>query len=218
MGLPLGKYYKAMLFGDISAADTWSINTWWHVTSFTTTPGQSDADGVASGLLADFNSTFWNPATNPFKALNCAGTNVRGVKTFYYVDGVLTFEGSATVTAVVGTNGNAMPAYCAQVWTLLTAGFGRSKRGRIYLPRTGVGMDASQLQYTLTQAHTDNLSSWLSNKTYNSGNVSIHSGVMSQTTSSFSDLVSIRTDSIPDTQRGRYSKSKASFTQTHSVS
>lgn len=219
MGVPaIGKFYKSSLGGSINDADVWTINTWWHVTSFTTEPGQGDCDSVASSLLSDFNSIFWSPASNGFKTVNSPATTTTDNKVFYYKDGVLTFESHTTISPTAGTAGNSQPAYCSQVTTLLTAGFGRSRRGRLYMPRTGVGGSASTLQYTLTQAMTDNLASWLGHKTYSAGNVSLESVVMSLTLGQAFPITSIRTDSIPDTQRGRFSKSKAAFTHVHTVS
>lgn len=217
MGKPSGRIWKCTLGGKISDSDGWSINTWWREVAFTVIPTQADTDAIATGLLADFNSKFWNPATNPYKAVNAAATTVVNAKVYAYVDGVLTYEASSAVTAIPGTSSNAQPAYCAQVFSLRTPFFGRSARGRLYMPRTGVSNSGSTLQYTNTQAHVDNLASWLGGATYNSGNISIKAIVLSEVKSAGYDVVEVRMDSLPDTQRGRISSSLPTSTMLHSV-
>jgi hypothetical protein len=109
------------------------------------------------------------------------------------------------------------PAYCAQVFTLRTAGFGRSKRGRLYLPRTGSNNSGTTLQYTNIQAHVDNMAAFLSAKTYNGSNITVGPTVMSQTTGTANLITKVTMDSKPDTQRGRISRSAATSTLNHTV-
>jgi len=217
MPMPNGSFWRVSIGGQINDTDTWSINRWLYLVSVGTGPNQSDHDAIASGQLADFNSTFWNPATNPYKAMNAAATTLATCKVYYYLNGVLTAESSSSITPVAGTSTNVQPAYCAQVFTLRTSGFGRSQRGRLYLPRTGSNNSGTTLQYTNFQAHVDNMAAFLGAKTYNGSNITVGPTVMSLTHGTTNIITKVTMDSKPDTQRGRESRSAATSTLSHTV-
>jgi len=217
MPFPSGQLLKVVISGQINDVDRWSINPWFLVNAGSI-PTTDTLAAVAADFATDFGSNFWGAATSPYKAVNAAATTFDHVKVYQYDDGVLTNEADVAVTSVPGTSGNAQPAYCAQVFSLRTAAFGRTARGRLYLPRTGVSNSGTTLQYTNTQAHVDHMAAFLASKFRGpSGNTSTAPRVVSIKAGIARNVTLVVMDSKPDTQRGRESKQAPTSTMVHTV-
>jgi len=205
--------------GPVSSQDSWSIgvNMAYDGTSGTQTGAQMNA--AAAVVAGHWTGTIWK--TTPGLLTQIApATKFTTVSSYQYnTAGALIAQGQTTVTAVPGTaSGQPTPAYCACVTTLQTAGFGRSFRGRWYLPLTGMTLDAAALQLNTTTAiatavkgFIDSLNgdAWSGND-FGLPTVVVHSAKLNQ----LNRVFSIKVDSIPDTQRGRINKDSPLQTAT----
>jgi hypothetical protein len=158
-----------------------------------------------------------------WKASQSSDTTFDSVLVRFYDGATLSVDGTASATPVPGTGSGAHPGYVALVVTLLTAFPGRSHRGRIYLPATAVAINSATSQLS-TAATQDTLAADVATHLASSAHTpSWASGVLftpvvlSKTLGSTADIVSLRIDSLPDTQHGRTRKLSAVHTATHTV-
>lgn len=204
-----------MIFGGAasSVGDTWNAGFWLDTNPNTL----SDANAAAASALTQFMTTFWNNAANPWKAKQSDGTSLDFCKLYEYSGGILNNQGVATQSPSLGTNsGGASGAYQACCVSLLTAKFGRSYRGRMYLPWTAPLAHAT-CQFTTITAEITNLKTffdyWPANAPTGWGGtgsptvVSRHLGVQTH-------MTKFRIDSNPDTQHGRNRKATPTFSVT----
>lgn len=214
MPMPSGVVWKLTVGGAIGGVDSWSIGIWADLPDGV--PSQGNLDSLTSDLLGDFKNDVWDPASTGFKAQNSNGVDLSKAKSYVYSAGNLVMQSAASITAVPGTASTARPAYTALAFTLHTASFGRSSRGRVYLPATGVGTNTATLQFTLSQACADQMASWLN--TWN-GNpyFAAHPVVLSQKHGTTAHITSVSVNTLPDTQRGRMSKATPTSTFSHTV-
>src|SRR6185369_2452215 len=214
MAKPAGNHVLTRI-GGVVHDDTWTVGVWWGITSGTIS--QANLDLFTQGILDLFNSVWWNPGTNSWKSMCSGGTGLSRCDSFLYTDGTLTLESNKTQTTVAGTGTAWQPAYVALVATLRTGGFGRRRRGRLYLPLTGSNLKSTVPglgQSQVSQAQVNNLASCLSAASVIGTDWAFTSEVMSEVGSMANPITSIRVDSLPDTQRGRQSKAIASQTLT----
>lgn len=204
MPLPAGPLLRFVFGGSVDGSNIWNVGVWW--TKPTPADGAIDYNALAADVLSKFNSDFWASTTSPWKANCSTGTTLQTCKVYGYDAGLLTGEGSATQTAVAGTSNSCSPGYTAAVATLQTASFGRSHRGRIYLPHTTAVNNLQQLG--VVQAHADNLKTFLVRNTF-AGLPSapiLESQIVSRTHGTSDNITKVRIDTKPDTQRGRIGK------------
>jgi hypothetical protein len=209
MPMPVGDYVKISVGGSI-ATEQWSINVWAKYSGgVQPTPAQLNA--WALQVLNGFKLHVWSAVTGPLAVFNSTGCNVASAKAYFYRNGSLLVAGTAGITPVAGNASSTIqPAYVSLVCTLLTLFPGRSKRGRVYLPATGVGLTAATFQVTSVVSQDGlavNMWNWFvtANDFAPGWDVpgSVVVGVMSLKTSTFTPLSGVRIDSLPDTQHGR---------------
>jgi hypothetical protein len=207
---------KFVLQGAVDTQNIWNIGFWW--SKQLPTDGTIDYNALAADVLSKFKTQFWSAATSPWTGACATATTLNTCKTYGYDSGVLTGEGTASITAVAGTASQTSPGYTAACVTLQTANFGRSHRGRVYLPYTSG--TPTNLQLSLSQAYVDNLRNFLQNTTWagTNGSVILEPLVVSRTHGTTDQIKKIRMDSKPDTQRGRISKLVPAQTLTSVVS
>ncbi len=212
MPMPLGNFIKNVFGGAVSLSDDWSCGVWYQATS--DAPSQGDLDTATTNLLTNLQSGWWNDSTHPWRDQNAAGTKLESVRAYYYHNGVLTLQSEATQSPSSGTGSDVHPSYVACCVTLKTAGFGRRKRGRIYLPATAAGTDTNSGLFTgLTLEALQNLGNVIG--LYGIGDdvaIPAQPVVVSQTGGSFEPITHLRYDNKPDTQHGRESKTSATST------
>jgi hypothetical protein len=211
MGLPSGLHAKFVLSGSVSSSDVWNTGIWMGMAG---APTQADLDGLSIGCLNTFKSQFWSAAASPWAAQCSTGTKISDVKTYLYNNGLLVMESAVTQTAVAGSAAGQSPAYCATVFSLKTASFGRTARGRMYLPHTGGIYNSGSLSLPVVQAHCDNFRNWIAlagSGGWDSigGTFALLPEVVSRVGAGTWRLITqVRLDDVPDTQRGRISNEK----------
>lgn len=221
MGMPGGWLFRWVLGGAVSNADDWSAGFW----AIGDEPGPDDADfsTLTAGVLGSFQDKVWNATTTGLLTLNAPSTKLAQCNGYAYHNGVLTLEAVATQSPVAGTRTTAHPAYVAAVCTLRTAAFGRSARGRMYLPATGQVIDQTTLQSQSAQATATQMGEFLTDVRAAFGLGLTYTGATSPCVVSrvgagaARPVTEVAVDSIPDTQRGRQSKAVATTVGTAPV-
>jgi hypothetical protein len=221
MAKPNGDYVKYVI-GGACGSDTWSIGLWQKLTGMSSTPTPAQMNAAALFRLNGFKTLVWTPASVPLAGLNATGVNLATAKAYLYRNGVLSAQGTASITASAGTSTRFMPFYTALCVSLLTNTPGRSGRGRVYLPYTGATINGTtgQSSDTLTTI-ANNFASMATGYGPDDngfpGDPTSELEVVSSTHATSAKVVSVRIDSIPDTQHGRTRKVVATSTATASV-
>jgi hypothetical protein len=175
----------------------------------------------ASGCLADFNLSLWGSGTNDLKSQNSTGVSLQTAKLYFYRAGTLQAAGTSTMTASPGTGTATQPVYTARCVSLLTNVPGRSRRGRIYLPYTGISPSAATGLWTSNAGLLGNVRSMINTLTTSAlhlpGTSGCNLGVLSRTQGVITFVTSLRMDNKPDTQRGRERKITPSTFDTVSI-
>lgn len=206
---------RTVFQGNASSSDIWNIGFWWQKPA--PSDGTIDYNALAADVLAKFKSDFWSATTSPWTTNLSSDCTLTTAKVYGYDGGLLTGEGVATSSPVGGTQTITSPRFTACVATLQTASFGRSHRGRVYLPYTNGCNTTGQL--SLVQAYADNLKAFLVRNTFAGLPAApiIESLVVSRTHGTVDPITKVRMDSLPDTQRGRISKAVPANTYTSVV-
>lgn len=215
MAFPAGSIMRVVIGGAITSQEQWRTAQWWQFTSGA--PSHDDFVNAGSDVVLSFLSAFWNRAAGtPYKSRNVAAVDVSYAAAYLYNSGVLSDESIMSPTPVPGTASSASPPYTACVFSLKTAAFGRSARGRAYLPWTSV-MVATSLQMNVDQADADNFSDYLQKATITPLGPATVPVVLSQKDGVARPITSVSVDSIPDTQHGRSRKMVAAEKYTSAV-
>jgi len=221
MPYPSGDIVKYVI-GGTAASDTWSIGIWQSLSGLTGTPTPAQMNAAALSRLNGFNTGVWSAATNPLKSANSPAVALGFCKSYLYRSGVLTAQGSSAITPVPGAATYTIPLFSAMCTTLLTGVAGRSYRGRLYLPLTGVVASSTTGQIGATQQGIiTNLGSILTgygpDDNLYPGDPTSFAGVLSQSRGAITKIQSLRADSLYDTQHGRTNKDVATSFWTASV-
>lgn len=222
MPYPSGDVIKYVVGGAI-ASDDWSCGVWQTVSGLTGNPTTTQMNTDALATLNVFNNDVWSAATAGQKTVNASGTLLSTIKSYLYRNGVLTRQGTASITAVAGTGTAVLPFYTAMCCSLLTDTAGRSGRGRIYLPFTAGALLAAtgQMNIGALSGYATNVAAFLTalntNNTNFPGTPTQQVVVLSKTLGNTFPVTTVRIDSIPDTQHGRTRKDIASSVGTHAV-
>jgi hypothetical protein len=177
----------------------------------------------AAAYLTSFNTAVWSASTAGQKTVNASGVSLSTMKTYLYRSGVLTRQGQASITAVVGTGTAILPFYSSMCCSLLTETAGRSGRGRVFLPFTAGALLAAtgQMNVGSLSSYAGNVATWLSGINIDDstfpGTPTVRVQVLSKTTATSHDVTSTRIDSLPDTQHGRTRKDLATAVGTGTV-
>lgn len=204
---------RAVFSGPVSTQDTWSISLWFTFGELAGLPSQSELNSIATTFLNRFTTNLWSsghllPAIAPATSLTTC--------TLYWYDGTsasAAVQALATQTAIPGTGSQGNPAYTALCVTLETTHAGRSGRGRIYLPLTGMSLSTTTLQYggvaNVTSAVKATLDALIATYTIDGAGLTALAGVYSRKNNAIYLLNQAACDSIPDTQHGRTNKAIA---------
>lgn len=224
MALPMGDFVRTQVGGRMGG-ENWVVGLWLKQSGMDGVPTLEQMDRYAQEQYDAFIADFWNPgAGTPWCTRNATGVDVRNAQATFYRDGVALGSGNYTGAVVAGTQTVAHPFYTAICTTTRTATAGRSGRGRIYFPYTGVSVDAGTGQVTSTVV--DNLvdlaKTWLEGRFTDStelpGDPSSTPVVVSSTHGLSSTVTSISIDSRPDTQHGRVNRVSPAYTASDTVS
>jgi hypothetical protein len=208
MPLPSGVVIKVVWAGPVTQSDDWSFGVWYTASGV---PSQSDLDTQTSDGLASMENTFWNASSNPWKGKVTDVCKLTDSKSYVYNGGTLVAQSAATISGVAGTGVQNNPPYVAAVMSLHTSGFGRRRRGRIYLPANGISCDsATGLMGTLVQDHVDHMRTVIAAWGDTGAPFAATPVVVSQTGGFSTPITSISLDNKPDTQRGRQNRDTAS--------
>lgn len=221
MPYPSGDVVKYVVGGG-AASDTWSIGVWQSLTGLGGNPTPAQMNSAALSRLNGFDTAVWSASLGPLKAENSPAMNLSFCKSYLYRNGVLTAQGVGNKTAVPGGATTLLPLFTAICFTLLTGISGRSYRGRVYLPATGiVGSSTTGQIATTHQQLATNLGLWLGgfapDDTSFPGDPTTYAGVLSQTKAAITKITSVRADSLYDTQHGRTNKDVAASVWSASV-
>lgn len=196
--------HEFTLTGDVQPA---SFGLWF---SLPQTPQPGDMQTWVDG------SALTNFTTNLMPALkNCLGSidHISGLTAYGYdQSGNLVDQGVHSLNEAGSTATRGFPQV-AMVATLRTNSYGRSFRGRIYIPFT-VGSSDGRLPTTNVNAVGDGLGTYLSTFLVD-GRIPI---VNSRTRDLGTVIVSVTVDNVADTQRRRRDQVSATVTRTAPVS
>jgi len=214
MGFPSGNIMRATFGGRMAGAEKWEVVTWWVFTGGT--PSSTDFGNTVNDLNDAWTGGLWNAATTPFKSRNTTAVDYSSLKADLYVDGVLTQQATRSPTAIAGTiSTSGSPNYTAMCCTLTTASFGRSARGRMYLPCTAAVSATTGLLPTSNQ-DAINVAAFFKQTASTHTGVSVQAVVFSRAQGAARPITGVRIDQYPDTQHGRTRQMTGgvSFTQT----
>jgi hypothetical protein len=195
--------------GAISPSDRWSCSIWFLVAG---SGNMTNAEAVtnAANLTTHWRTYVWlGTAPGILSQVAAQTTHDQTTVSYYGTADVLTAQGVDHPTATAGTSATVHPAYVSQVASLRTAAFGRSARGRIYLPMTAAPVSTATLQFTTVTAATavKNLLTYIkTNFLVDAASDHVSPVVVSQTHGTTNDITTVLVDSLPDTQHGRQSK------------
>ena len=223
MAIPSGDLLRLTIGGSVPS-DTWSVSLWFKLTGLSATPSPTAMNSTALNAVNGFNTVFWSNAVSPWKAQCATSTTLATSKLYLYRSSALVQAGTGSITPVAGTGSVTMPGYVARVVSLLTDQPGRSRRGRIYLPSTGAGVNSGTGLFASVSGAMTNLATILgSTSGYQStgyffgGSEVAELCVVSSTHGYTTSVTSLRCDNKPDTQHGRENKLIATINDAVSV-
>jgi hypothetical protein len=202
MVLPTTTLIRYNFGGVLPGNEKWRSSVWYRCPGGV--PSSANLVLALSALNAALISNFVNPASSPIR------TQWWGTGTNLSVSGVDVYNGGALVDQIpetglstqTGTQTTGSPNGTSCVITLLTAGFGRSSRGRVYIPYTSsIGVTLGVLP-NVSQANLDNFKNFL-DFIGGAPPFSMVPVVVSRATTTTHDITKVRADSHPDSQRGR---------------
>lgn len=209
---------KININGTIGAAQTWSTGVW------------ADAAGASNATSADCAAmaAILKPAVVSnwitFQPKNPSLVKLTDVSVYAYAGGSITSHANGS-SAVAGTPAGSASlgtaALLAVCCSLLTGSSGSSFRGRMYWPVTGMGADATDLNWTATQV--SDIASSVANmlNTFQAATQTVITNcvpvVYSPTRGLTTAITSVKVDSMPDTQHRRENKMGSARSSTASV-
>lgn len=204
MAFPPGDYFRITLRGDIVGGESWSFSHYQELTGLIDLPADADLQTVCDACESHA-ATLWVS----LKAVNQAAIRFTGLELSFIRNGVhISTHQTNEGTAIPGTGTSVpQPVFLARVVTLQTVRAGRSYRGRMYLPYTGLNVaNGTALWPTgssvLTAVKTYMLGCTAEILTLPNA-VTAGPVVYSVTAGAHEPVVALRMDNKPDTQRGR---------------
>ncbi len=195
-------YMRLALGGKLPGSEKWRTVQWWRFSAGA--PTHAEFASSAGDVWTAFFNRMWDAvAGTKWRAKNVTGSDLSTYQAWLYVDGALADEVTVNPTTSAGTvAAGASPGYTAACFTLATARFGRSFRGRSYLPHTTPALNAT-LQLDVDSTCCDNFGGYLKKTGVSLGGPVTVPVVMSQTLGQAEDITQVRLDTIPDTQHRR---------------
>jgi hypothetical protein len=212
---------KIVLRGTQAGDQTWSTAFWATVASGSAITG-TNIGPLAVAIEAGPLNTF---ATFCKNHIWSSITTYEGATVYYYPDGSIHAEyvGIADATSIAGSETPYQPALLSMVQSLRTPLSGRSYRGRMYVPASGVGVNSTaQWPDDIIGDMATATAAMLS--TFNTADYSAHglagqgACIASFTTGGVVPITTVEVDSKPDTQHRRQDKLLALFRETAAVS
>lgn len=215
--MPAGDFVKFIFGGSVGGSEHWSVGLWFSIT-IDHIPTPTEMNTGAAGSLNDLNTKLWQTTGGGLKSANSSGTTLASSTLYFYRNGVLQARGAATITPDAGSGSAPQPVYVARCVTLLSASPGRSKRGRAYLPWTGQAPSATTGLWGSGSGPLTGLKDAIDAialaAAHLTGTSQMNCVVMSGTHGLATDVVSLRMDNKPDTQRGRERSIAATLQET----
>lgn len=212
MPLPSAPFLRATLGGDVAGgADIWRCRINMSLSGSLGAPTAAEMSDIANLMFTAAVAAITDSAHDlrPFMA---DGTSLAFASAAFYNAGVLVNAGDyVPTTPTQGTSTTRLPSYTALCVTLLTDVGGRSGRGRSYLPCDGqpvgtAGVWSSIVNAAYASAWAAVLTGLNADYTAGASTATATAGVLSLKYGFISDVVSVRADNLPDTQRGRINK------------
>jgi len=202
---------RFVLAGALAGGERWSCS---FVTSGATVGFQSELDNLVADVHDAITSSTLDAA---FQDLNNTMTNIDTVTGYWYPvwPGPAEFVSELSGVVVTGTSSSVHPNQIACVATLLTGAAGRSRRGRIYLPATGVPLTNGELPEANCQEIADGVASFFTAINGPGGGTTV--GVASAKLGAIAQVTQIRVDSRLDVQRRRANKQTIAFQKESAV-
>lgn len=202
---------RLVFHGKIEGIQNWSTGV---SVLASVAPAEADLAALAANA-ASAGVSWWNGTggTGGVSGLNTPDTSFLGVTAYYYPANVnaalVVAEGPVTVHP--GTvNNNSLPTQTALVVSTLTGFAGRSNRGRMYLPMTGIDLTAHEL----TQTQCDVQASITAGLLGAIQGIAIGAGTGNVVVAGKNvarQITAVKVDSEPDIQRRRADKIGAHF-------
>jgi len=195
MAIPAG-VTRVSLKGAFVGGDVFDTSFWVRGAVIT-------SDAQANSFAASVATVFATHAAEMLFLLDNASA-YQGVTVYHYPTGgpSATFVGVATIPAGTGTGAGHQPHQVCLVMTMLTAFAGRSNRGRMYWPATGLNLDGGlQVNSTVLATILTGVSGFI--EAINTTLSPAHVVVVSTKLGAYNDVVQVKMDSAPDIQRRR---------------
>jgi hypothetical protein len=217
MAFPPGDYVRVTVRGNITGGETWSFSHYQEITGLVDLPAPADLQTMCDDIEGDA-AVLWAL----LKAKCSAETSFTGVNTTFIRNGVTVATNQTNeATPIIGTASGHLPVFIARVVTLQTNRSGRSYRGRMYLPWTGVTFAAGQVLWGSESAIVAGVATFLNNVAgkVNGDLLGTTAGpvIYSVTAGAHEPVVAVRMDNKPDTQRGRERSIAATIFDSHTV-
>lgn len=198
MAIPSG-VIRCVLEGTRAANEI--MNTGFWLTGATVT-SQGDANDFAEAVGTLLSTTYSAAITGLSRS-----TDVwHGLTTYCYPTGgpLATYIGSFAFTKAGTASAATLPLQTCAVLTLQTGLNGRRNRGRMYLPASGIAVEATAFNFDATTVTTVT-TAWQGFMNEWNANISFPSkiAVVSSAGSAAHEVTSIRMDTRPDVQRRR---------------
>lgn len=196
---------KAVVSGHALSGEIFAFGWQMDGSAITT---QADLDALAvsiAGLLENSTSNTW------LRGTMTSAEGVDALDLYQYSGGAkATSQTHATITGVSGSAATvSFPLQVACCVTLLTGKPGRSKKGRLYLPASGIGFNGG----AFANANVDAIAAGV-NQLFSDIKALTPSApvvVASATAATNTPVNQVRVDSKPDTQRRRSMKAPAAY-------
>lgn len=194
MAIPAG-LTRWSFHGTLDGGEIWQTSVWQN---------GRDASEVAGTVASDLvNNSAFTPVKTQILAMLGPGDTFQGLNMYHYGGGSGADAQSSGTNAGNGTGTVDHPAQICAVLTLKTAVAGRSGRGRMYWPATGVPMIAGN---QMTHSNIDNMVDFLAQYFTDSTSAGFPFVVLSQKLGTSASITSVEADYIADTQRRRRNK------------
>lgn len=204
---------RAVLVGSAPGGEIFETGFWLKVNSALTL---SQVNDLAAFLSDEFTGT----ARLPLAALIKTDTSYDTIKVYAYPSGgpTATWVGEAPVNTGHGSASSNSPLYMCMVASLKTGLAGRTHRGRMYLPASGLDLtDAHRLNAAKAAAACTGLANWFQAINGGPAPADAKVAVVSQKNTSWLEVSQVTIDDKPDVQRRRENKMDSGTTATAAV-
>ena len=207
-GPAAGKFAKVTFAGHlVDGVQEWSTSCWF---SLPGTTGPGDAAAFLAGVLTAYGTALKSEVLRLLASTDSLDT----ITVDSYGPDSATLYDQAVSTQTSATTGvTQLPPQIAIVATLVTAGFGKAFRGRMYWPGTGNPTS----DHRVDSANTVGLANALALFFTDVNAFGAVACLISNSRAAFSPLVAVQVDDVYDTQRRRRDKVLATKVQRTAI-